>query len=43
VEAGDAPAIRKPKEVNGVVKNDVVKFLGEPLTEGTLVKIRKKE
>jgi ribonuclease HI len=40
VEAGDSPA--KPREANGVVKNGVVEFLGEPLPEGTLVKIRTK-
>jgi len=36
---------RKPqaaREANGVVKNGVVEFLGEPLPEGTLVKIRSK-
>jgi len=30
------------KEVNGVVRNGAVQFLGEPLPEGTLVKIRAK-
>ena len=36
---------RKPqaaREANGVVKNGVIEFLGEPLPEGTLVKIRSK-
>jgi len=33
----------KPREANGVVKNGVVEFLGEPLPEGTLVKVRAKE
>jgi len=28
------------KEVNGVVRNGAVQFLGEPLPDGTLVKIR---
>ena len=31
------------KEANGIVKNGVVEFLGAPLPEGTLVKVRKKE
>ncbi len=37
---------RKPaaaREANGIVKNGVVQFLGEPLPEGTLVKVRAKE
>jgi ribonuclease HI len=33
----------KPREANGVVKNGVVEFLGEPLPEGTLVKVRAKD
>jgi ribonuclease HI len=33
----------KPRESNGVVKNGVVEFLGEPLPEGTLVKVRTKD
>ena len=32
-----------PKEANGVVKNGRVEFLGEPLPEGTLVKVRAKD
>jgi predicted transcriptional regulator len=28
------------REVNGLVQNGVVKFLGDPLPEGMLVKIR---
>jgi ribonuclease HI len=31
------------REASGVVKNGVVEFLGEPLPEGTLVKVRRKE
>jgi hypothetical protein len=27
-------------ELNGVVRNGVVQFLGNPLPEGTLVKVR---
>ena len=41
VAAGAPPAIRR--EANGIVKNGVVQFLGEPLPEGTLVKVRAKE
>lgn len=29
-----------PREVNGVVRNGAVTFLGDPLPEGTLVKVR---
>jgi ribonuclease HI len=43
VEAGDSPATRQPREANGIVKNGVVEFLGEPLPEGTVVKVRKKD
>ena len=32
----------QPKESNGIVKNGVVEFLGEPLPEGTVVKVRAK-
>lgn len=32
-----------PREANGVVKNGVVEFLGEPLPEGALVKVRRKD
>jgi ribonuclease HI len=41
--AGESPAstrVSAPREVNGVVKNGVVEFRGEPLPEGTRVKIR---
>lgn len=38
-EKKPAPA----REANGVVKNGVVEFLGDPLPEGTLVKVRAKE
>lgn len=37
------PPAAKPREANGVVKNGVVEFLGEPLPEGTLVKVRAKD
>ena len=37
-----APA-SKSKETNGIVKRGVVEFLGEPLPEGTLVKVRAKD
>lgn len=40
--AGGSPASTRA-EVNGVVKNGRVEFLGEPLPEGTLVKVRAKE
>jgi len=30
-------------EANGIVKNGVVEFLGEPLPEGTLVRVRAKD
>lgn len=35
--SGAGPAVR---EVNGVVRNGVVTFLGSPLPDGTLVKVR---
>jgi ribonuclease HI len=40
--AAGSPASTRA-EVNGIVKNGVVQFLGEPLPEGTLVKVRTKE
>jgi ribonuclease HI len=41
VMKGAAAASPTPvREVNGVVRNGAVQFLGEPLPEGTLVKIR---
>ena len=41
--AHNGPVIEAPaavREVNGVVKDGVVRFLGSPLPEGTLVKVR---
>lgn len=37
-----AATVAPPREVNGVVRNGAVQFLGEPLPEGTLVRIRAK-
>jgi ribonuclease HI len=37
-----APNIDSPREVNGIVRDGVVEFLGETLPEGTLVRVRKK-
>jgi ribonuclease HI len=36
----EAASGAEPREVNGVVRNGVVQFLGEPLPDGALVKIR---
>ncbi len=35
-----AAAVAKAVEVNGVVRNGMVQFLGEPFPDGTLVKMR---
>jgi hypothetical protein len=37
-----APKMDAPREVNGIVRDGVVEFLGETLPEGTVVRVRKK-
>ncbi len=39
-ESSAAPAAAVAREVNGVVRNGTVQFLGDPLPDGTLVKVR---
>lgn len=40
VNSGESASAPVAKEVNGLVHNGVVEFLGTPLPEGTLVKVR---